>query len=260
MKRKKNNLRRRIIKGAFYFHFVIIYAFSVTGCVGTEKQENPQAVKSVVATASCNECHSYPGSQFCRTDTLRLGSGVYTQCYACHVGSIEIDSTYDSAFKSYVFHDVMFANNKQLYPRTGPRHTQGFVNLNFAQCTFCHSYPPATGLHKRHVFTEGKQCYECHFATAVSDTQADSVTGEMYFSPRMRTVPGGGELPQLDQKRHIDNSIEVSFRKKYQNPQPAKNSFLYNRSDKNCSNILCHSGTTSGGASVERTIWKDTLQ
>jgi hypothetical protein len=253
-------IRRLTVTGAVCFLFTIATVICLTGCVGTDKQEYPQTIKSLVAAASCNECHSYPGSPLCRTDTLSLGNGVYTQCYACHLGSTEIDSSYDSALNSYVFHDIMLSSNGISYPRTGPRHTQGIVNLNFAQCTFCHSYPPATGLHKWHVINEGKQCYECHFATAMSDTQADTRTGEMYFSQRMSPVPGGGELPQLYPQRHIDNSVEISFRKKYQRPQPSEDSYLYNRFDKSCSNTLCHLGTANGGASVERTIWKDTLQ
>jgi predicted CxxxxCH...CXXCH cytochrome family protein len=230
------------------------------GCVGTEKPANPQAVSGTVATAACDECHSYPGSALCKTDTLLLGHTAYTQCYACHLWSTALDSSYDTAAATYVFHDAVSVQNGKVRPSPGPLHADGSVSLNFAQCAFCHAYQPGTGAHKRHVVKEGKQCYECHFATAISDTQFDTLTGEMYFYPRMHTVPGGGVRPLLDRRHHINNSIEVSFRKKYQRPGPPADFFIYNRFDKSCSNVECHSGTENGGASFERTIWKDTLQ
>jgi hypothetical protein len=232
-----------------------VAAVLLSGCVGTEKPANPQAVGRSVAMAACDECHPYPGSPLCKTDTLVIGHTASTQCYACHLWATKLDSSYDTASAAYVFHDAMSVQTGTMRPIPGPLHADGSVSLNFAQCTFCHTYPPSTGAHMRHVEVEAKQCYECHFATAVSDTQSDTLTGEMYFLPRMHAVPGGGERPLLDPQHHIKNSIEVSFRKKYQRPQPAAGSYIYNRFDKSCSNIECHAGVANGGASKERTLW-----
>jgi hypothetical protein len=241
-----------------YFPAVLVGAAMLfIGCVGTEKPVGP--IASAGTAASCDECHSYPGSNLCRTDSVIIAGNSYTQCYACHWGSTVLDSSYDTASKASVFHDVMFQGSGRNFPKTNSHHTDGKVNLNYAQCASCHSYPPASGAHKSHVVNKGKQCYECHFATALADTQYDLSAGAMYFSPRMQAVPGGDERPLLNTLHHLDNSVEISFRKRYQLPAVSEKSFQYNRFGKSCSNIECHRGVSNGGASVERTLWKDTL-
>jgi predicted CxxxxCH...CXXCH cytochrome family protein len=82
----------------------------------------------------------------------------------------------------------------------------------------------------------------------------------MYFSEHMKAVPGGIELPVPQRAHHIDNTVEVAFRKKYQHPLLPDSMFKYNPFDRSCSNIACHSGVANGGASVERSLWKDPNQ
>ncbi len=239
---------------------VIALCIVLASCL---KSENPDVPKSIGASASCNECHPYPGSSLCKTDTVVDAGGMAsTKCSACHAGSIKLDSSYDPVSMTFVYHDAMFDAHGVRYPLTDSTHTDGSKTLNFNQCTYCHSFPPNTTGHKIHVTDRGKSCFECHFATIKSDTGYDSSTvpPAMYFTQRMKNAPGGVSLPWPDQSRHIDNSVEVVFMRKYQRPAPPDSMFNYNRFDRSCSNIACHSGTANGGASVERTLWQDPNQ
>lgn len=240
---------------------IVLCALGIS-CV---KSENPDVPKSIgtPAAASCNECHPYPGSILCKTDSVVDTSGIaFTKCSACHAGSIKLDSSFDTVSQAFMYHDAMLARGAKTYPVTDSTHTDGNLTLNFGQCTFCHSYPPNTGDHQRHVVGQGKSCFECHFATIQRDTGYDSSVSPpaMFFDQYMRTVPGGVELPVPDRAHHIDNAVEVAFRKKYQRPLLPDSMFNYNPFDKSCSNIACHSGVANGGASVERSLWKDPNQ
>jgi predicted CxxxxCH...CXXCH cytochrome family protein len=244
---------------------IIVFIALCAQAMNCVKSENPGAPNSIgtSANASCNECHSYPGSILCKTDTFVDAKGIVsTKCSACHGGSIKLDSSFDTASQTFVFHDAMFTTHGKNYPVTDSTHTDGKLTLNFGQCTFCHSYPPNTGDHQRHVIDQGKLCFECHFATIQRDTGYDSSVSPavMFFDQHMQTVPGGLELPVPDPVHHIDNTVEVAFRKKYQRPLLPDSMFNYNPFDKSCSNIACHSGVANGGASVERTLWKDPNQ
>jgi predicted CxxxxCH...CXXCH cytochrome family protein len=241
---------------------VIVIVAGCTLWICCAKSENPVTPESIgtSASASCDECHAYPGSILCKTDTAVDSRGmVFTKCSACHAGSITIDSSFSAASNGSLYHDQMFSANGKNYPHTDSTHADGKKTLKFIQCTFCHSFPPNTGGHKTHVIDQGKSCFECHFATMRHDTGYDSSVSpaDMFFTQYMQTVPGGFELPVPDQAHHIDNVVEVSFRKKYQRPAVPDSMFAFTPFDKSCSNIACHSGIANGGASVERTLWRE---
>lgn len=236
------------------YRIVYVCIVLLTGCVTTE---NPPAMSGVDSTsyAACNECHHYPGSILCKTDTVIAGGTAATQCYACHFGSVQLDSVFDSAANAFTYHDHMIHVNGRLYPATGATHANGALNLNFTQCTGCHDYPPASGLHQYHVAIQGNQCYECHFASVESDT--DTTNNMLILDEREQAVPGGALLPIPILQRHIDNQVEVSFRKNYQIPYPHHDTlYHWDPATNSCSNIYCHSGIEKGGASVELSSWK----
>jgi len=237
---------------------VFMMPLIAASCINTDMPDKPP-LAAMNSAASCDECHHYPGSILCKSDTVVTGRGKATQCSACHWGSLVMDSSFDTASGAYVFHDAMFAANGRTLPKTGPSHANSVLTLNYAQCTFCHSYPPKSGRHYSHVVVQGKKCFECHFKTVACDTITDTL-GHRFFSQRFQAVPGGAMLPIALASAHINNRRDVFFRKNFETPEIKLAVFEYNSFDHSCSNIHCHTGIENGGASIERTIWKDTTQ
>jgi hypothetical protein len=230
----------------------------VIGCVNSEVPITPQPVKTSGA-AHCNECHSYPGSPLCSSDTLVIDNQGFTQCFSCHLGAIKIDSSFDTASKSFVYHDAMLNSIGKNYPLTDSMHPGKSLDLGYSQCTRCHGYPPSTGLHAVHVTTNSESCFECHFSTIVRDSDTATIDQGgvgLFYSQQTRIVPGGVELPRVIDQFHIDNSVEISFRRKYQRPLVPDSMYRYSSFDKSCVNILCHSGVANNGASIALTYWR----
>jgi hypothetical protein len=237
-----------------------LWCMALFNCVKTEIPDKP-AFAGKTGAAACIECHSYPGSVLCRTDSLVIDHKVSTQCYACHLGSIKLDSSFDTSSNAFRYHDAMLPVKNRNFPITDSLHTDHNLTLKFAQCTFCHSYPPNSGKHIWHVTDQGKNCYECHFSTVLSDKNTDTAgTGLntlVNFVQRFRVVPGGKSLPIPNYLHHLDHSVTVSFRKKNQVPPVPDSLFHFNSFDKSCTNIACHKGVAQGGESVERSLWKE---
>jgi hypothetical protein len=229
------------------------------GCVGTEKPSVPLSA-GTTAEASCNECHSFPGSLVCKTDSVYASGKSFSECFTCHLGAISFAGTYDTTTGGMVFHDVMVERNGLTFPSTDSMHGNRAVDPVFAQCTFCHGYPPQTGSHYRHVVVEGRKCFECHFASVASDTirqQGSGADSLIFFMQREHATPLDSlYVPFMKRDSHIDHSTEVSFRKKFQVPRVPDSMFVWNKADASCSNIQCHSGAANGGASMEHTQWR----
>jgi predicted CxxxxCH...CXXCH cytochrome family protein len=232
---------------------------AMLGCVGSEQNSKPQPTAISSARASCNECHGFPGADRCKTDSVWTGGAAHTQCYACHLGSIRYDSTYVSAESAYLYYDAQFLRGNNTFPLTDSLHGNGSKTTIFARCTYCHEYPPPKGQHEYHVLFEKKQCYECHFASVMSDTVKPGQMGNgvPLFWQRSHTVPGGGSLPFMKSEKHMNGRIDVVFKEKYLSVPIVDSVFRWNPADHSCSNVECHSGTENGGASTERAVWKE---
>jgi hypothetical protein len=219
-------------------------------CVGNDNNPGSKA-----QAAACNECHSYPGSMLCKTDSVMVSGTGHTRCSECHAGSIRVDSV-NTGGQQYSYFDSMITIDSRRFPHTDSLHANASVTLNYTQCTACHSFPPQSGGHAVHVGIQGKQCFECHFSTVQADTvvEGTGAARTMYFSQRMHTTFGGVEVPFVNHTNHINGSTEIAFRRKLQLPAVPANSFMYSRVDKSCSNIQCHEGAPLG-ASIELSKW-----
>jgi hypothetical protein len=228
----------------------------LSGCIGTDRPaDNVVPIKA--QEASCDECHAFPGTKLCKTDSVGIAGLNYTECYRCHSGAIRVDSSFDAAGNAFIYHDAMQQTAIGRLPRTDSLHTDVDLTLNFTQCSACHSFPPSEGLHSFHVGSEGKKCFECHFQTIESDTEvfADGTVWETFFVQKMQRVFGGNELPRVKKIRHINRALDIAFRKKFQDPAMPDSMFRWNPADKSCSNIECHTGPPDG-ASIVRTWWR----
>lgn len=244
-----------IIKACKILGTIVFVVF--IACIQTNTPDQKPSHNGLTTAAACNECHTYPGSILCKSDTLTLNGTPATQCIACHKNSIVLDSSFDTAADAFVFYDKMFISGGKSVQKTGPHHADNSLSLDFTQCTQCHSYPSNSGLHKRHVIDEGKECIDCHFLTVQHDLNDDGTN--RYYSQRTQTVPGGKQLPIPVNLYHINNHVNVTFEKNYEIPK-IDSLFRYNTFDNSCSNIECHNGLESGGAPVERSIWKEVNQ
>jgi predicted CxxxxCH...CXXCH cytochrome family protein len=216
----------------------------------------------------CDKCHTYPGSILCKTDTVQVHGIQATQCFKCHNDAVNVDSSWDEASKTFVYHDKMISNNGSFIQSTGPQHANGKKTMNFSQCTQCHSFPPSSGKHSVHVIDNGKECLDCHFGTVKYDTAGEGT--ERYLRQLAIKVPGGASLPLLDSLHHINNKIDVIFEKNSDFERKAEITgndtiypyplFRFNPNDKSCSSIECHSGTEFGGAPIDRSIWEETVK
>ena len=213
-------------------------------CVGTENRPSP----SNVTVAACDECHAYPGSSFCRKDSVNTAGSYCTRCYLCHLGSIAVDSS--AGPSGMIYRDKMVARDGMRIPVTDSLHTDHALSTVYAQCSACHQYPPADSSHTDHVTNYGKKCYECHFATIKTDTVADPPNG-VIFLQREHDIPGGSSVPSVNELAHISNFVEIGFRKKYENPATPDSVFCWNAGAKSCSNIGCHTG-----ANYALSFWK----
>lgn len=245
------------------FKWIFLSAiFILTGCDRTNIWETGPGAQNI---ARCDQCHTYPGSSLCKTDTVDVQGVRATQCFKCHNGSVNIDSSWNASSNGFMYHDKMINNNEDFIQSTGPQHANGKRSLNFSQCTQCHSYPPSSGMHKVHVIDNNKKCLDCHFKTVKYDT---ITTGnETYQHQLSFRAPGGEMLPILDTLYHLNKKIDVVFKKNNDFERKAEISgndttypyplFRYNPLDKSCSSIECHSGTENGGASIEHSMWED---
>ena len=249
-------VKRSFINAAILFVLLTIFI----GCVGSERDSAPQSTGLYTAQASCNECHAFPGSERCKTDTVWSPDGPRSKCYSCHLGSIRYDSAYIRAENAYLYFDATLLRRANASPATDSLHGNGSITAIFARCTYCHDYPPQIGLHENHVLSEQRQCYECHFASVMSDTGTSDQPGVgliPVFWQRNHPVPGGKNLPFMKSEKHMNGQIDVMFAKKYQSFPIVDSVFRWNPVDNSCSNIGCHSGTENGGASTKKCYWKD---
>ena len=222
------------------------------GCMTLQNPLAPQSVNSS-SMANCDECHPFPGSRLCRTDSVVSPIGAATECSACHSGSVQIDSMFTMATYTAIYHDLMLPGRDGPIPATGPSHADGSLTLDFTRCTTCHSYPPSSFGHQIHE-EQGVECYQCHFLSIECDTETTG--GGLYFFQHYRKVVGGDSLPVPDSHNHINNIVDVSFKKNFQRPYEYEFLFGFDRTTGICTNIQCHSGAEWGGASIERTPWR----
>ncbi len=232
--------------------------FLTAGCSTVLNPPAPQSADPAAdVAASCDECHTFPGSILCRTDTVELADGAATQCFTCHSGAIRVDSTFDSDEHVTIFHDRMLQGRNGRSPATGPSHADGSLALDFTQCSSCHSSPPASFGHRVHE-EQGIECYQCHFSSIHCDTVITDE--ELYFQQHYRMVTGGDSVPVPDSYLHMNATVEVSFAQNYELPFHHDTLFAFNRATGTCTNIQCHAGVEWGGAPIERTSWRSSEQ
>lgn len=232
------------------------------GCINTTPTENDDDDDDddnykVTASAACNECHTYPGSNMCKLDTVVVNGKSATQCFGCHKNSVIFDSSkLNDTSNSYVYYDKMFLQNGKSFPKTGPHHADHALSLEYSQCTACHSNPPNSGAHLRHM-EEGKQCVECHFQSVKSELIVDEVNPAFNYTDQVhQRAPGGALLPVPIADFHMNKRVDVAFMRNYDSPKIAT-PFTYNKFDNSCSNIECHSDDiANGGALKAKSYWK----
>lgn len=227
----------------------------LAGCFTITPTENE--TEEVTASAACNECHTYPGSSMCKLDTVPVDGMAATQCFGCHKNSVLFDSTkLNGSSNSYVYYDKMFLQNGKCYPKTGPHHADHALSLEYSQCTACHSNPPNSGAHLRHL-EEGKQCAACHYKSVKSQLMVDQFEPSFsYLDQVHQRAPGGEMLPVPMADFHMNKRVDVAFMKNYALPA-ITTPLVYNKFDNSCSNVECHSDdTANGGASIAKSYWK----
>ncbi|MBN2037971.1 MAG: hypothetical protein JW768_14615 [Chitinispirillaceae bacterium] len=216
---------------------------ALCGCIDPEQP----GTKPIVA-ASCNECHAFPGSDFCRTTTVPIQGKESTTCASCHWGAVMADSTPadTSGAGEQVYHDRMVQTHGGLYPVTQTLHANGAVDLNFRQCIKCHGHPPDHHIHNWHVQQLFFTCYECHVnsvkcSVAIIPDPMNPL--DTIAQLGMYQVDIDGKIiPRSDETAHLNKRIDISFRKRKEDSLNHgalfdKSYYIYDRFQKKCSNM-----------------------
>ncbi len=220
-----------------------LISFSYFGCI--KKIEEPDDLS--MYPASCNECHTFPGSDYCRNDTLTINGNAVTSCALCHMGAIVPDSTVtdiqvDTLDTTITFyHDRMVTFHDKVYPATGSLHGNDSVDFNPGQCTKCHGYPPDIGTHRHHVIDKKKECSDCHLFSIQCSTYI--LANKTIYDPKEQKGLGTASVFVLNSEKHLNGfSGDITFRQKVQNAdEPGYDTlFLWDPKQRTCSNVACH--------------------
>jgi predicted CxxxxCH...CXXCH cytochrome family protein len=248
---KTSTLHGRVLRWALA---ATVAATVGPGCIKTQR-ENPAAN---CKASACNECHTFPGASSCQINPMTVNGAVRTRCVECHGGSIALDSAIVN--DTMVRFDAMMPAGDALYPRTSALHANGTVDLTIGQCIRCHANPPtdfalpvlrlpdsATRIagHDYHCRVRQRECLECHFTSIAYDKSFDITGADTMVNFQQKTFFGlsGDLLPAVDPRHHHDKTIDVVFKRKYQElPPPPGNDtlFLWNAATRTCSNVSCH--------------------
>ena len=218
----------------FFFH---------TGCIKSFEESDSATPRP----ASCDECHTFPGSDYCRTDTMTSSGKMVTSCVLCHMGAIKSDSTVDTIQIDTtdtiitVYHDLMNSFMGGFYTATDSLHTDNTTDVNFGQCTKCHGYPPNKDGHKYHVTDKKKKCTDCHLFSIKCSTYV--LLDKTIYVPRKHKGFGKDSLFTPDPNRHLNGiSGEIAFKQKEENiNNPDFDTlFTWDPQERSCSNIRCH--------------------
>jgi len=195
--------------------FILLAAIVACGCFNSM-----ESVDKTVRPASCNECHRIPASKFCDTATMTYKGETMTRCSFCHLGSIKLDSTLNDSANVQVYHDRMVPADGGFIPAIDTLHANGSIDLRFGKCTLCHEYPPPNiNVHYSHYVLYQMQCYECHVYSVQCSTDrhpnpsnpADTVDTLVQL---MVTGIDGAAIPVANSRAHLNNRVDVAFRKR----------------------------------------------
>lgn len=234
----------------------IILAFSTfhSGCIKSFEESDSATPRP----ASCDECHTFPGSQYCKTDTIAVNSYTATSCVLCHMGAIKLDSivtidTTDSIPDTItVFYDQMleylaYLPSPPIMPifsyitATDSLHTNDKVDINFGQCTKCHGYPPNKDGHELHVIDKKKKCTDCHLFSITCSTYV--LLDKTIYVPRKHKGLGKDSLFTPDPNKHLNGiSGDIAFKQKEENANNPDYDTLYiwDPTERSCTNSRCH--------------------
>ena len=222
----------------FLFLAIIVILIKLTqfGCIKSFEESESAAPRP----ASCNECHTVPGSNYCRSDTMNVSGKTVTSCVLCHMGAVKLDSTVTTVqidtvdTTITVYHDLMLSFMGNFYTATDSLHTNDSVNVNFGQCNLCHGYPPNKDGHELHVIDKKKKCSDCHLFSIQHDTT---------YTPLEQKGLGVESVFIPDPKKHLNGiSGDIAFKQKIQNAgNPGYDTlFIWDPTEISCSNIRCH--------------------
>ena len=214
------------------------------GCIKSFEESDSAAPRP----ASCDECHTVPGSNYCRTDTMTVSGKTVTSCVLCHMGAIKSDSTVDTVEIDTVdtiitvYHDLMIGFMGKFYTATGSLHTNDSVDINFGQCTKCHGYPPNKDGHEHHVIGKKKKCTDCHLFSIQCSTYI--LLDKTIYVPKMQKGLGPDSLFIPDPSKHLNFiSGDIAFKQKEENANNPDydTSFIWDPKERSCSNMSgCH--------------------
>ena len=203
------------IKQYFVVGCAAAIGLTVCGCLNSMESGNKS-----IRPASCNECHRLPASKFCDTARIAYKGDTMTRCSFCHLGSIKLDSTLNDSTNAQIYHDRMMPADDGFLPATGRLHANGSIDLQFGRCTICHEYPPRNiRAHDLHVVQDLMQCYDCHVYSVQCSTDrhpdpsnpADTVDTLVQI---LQNGIGGLMIPVADSRAHLNNRVDVAFRKR----------------------------------------------
>jgi len=232
---------------SFYKFLVFLLLFS---CERLKFYEPADSGK--VSSASCTECHNYPGSDYCRSTTIVMNNKEKTQCSFCHTGSIKATRTLNDNYK-IIYHD---STNGDGVPVTGKLHANGTVDAVFGQCTMCHDYAPESEIHTHHVNFLHCKCSECHLSVIKCTTEYyfDTILGDTAISylQTMTKSVDGQRIPEVNKMLHLNKKPDVLIKKRVQDSINLKDNFnpdrvKWNNFTRSCSMNMraCHSRDTS---------------
>jgi hypothetical protein len=242
--------RHRILKVCATIAFV-----ALCSCLNSMESGN-----KTVRPASCNECHSFAGSKFCDTAAITYKGETTTRCSFCHAGSVKSDSTLNDSTNAQVYHDRMMSAENGPLPVTGNLHANGTVDLEFGQCDLCHDFPPrllnnprAQYAHDVHVLLDQMKCCDCHVTSVQCsiDRHPDPSNPQDTVDTLiqiMRQGAGGLLIPVADIRAHLNNKVDVAFRKRAEDSINCgdtfdRNSYLWDGFEKKSHNMkgcACH--------------------
>ncbi len=197
--------------------------------------------KNKLVAASCDECHTFPGSAYCRVDGFTSGTKQVTTCSKCHMGAVKFEKTITDS-NLVVYHDKMVEVGGIFYPALDSLHADKKVDVNPGRCDICHGYPPTTGDHTTHVVNLKKNCNECHF----SSTEYVTLPGTLARF-RQKNYIGMGEdsIPRVDALHHRNKKVDVRFLRRAEDSTNVTHFndtlHLWDPFKKSCGNMMhCH--------------------
>jgi len=216
--------------------------------------------------ASCKECHTFPGTDYCRNDTMVVNGKEVTSCALCHMGAVVPDSTKTVVEQITqqdttdtiitVYHDRMVTFHEKVYPATGSLHGNDSVDFNPGQCNKCHGYPPNKGAHKYHINEPKKVCADCHLYTIQCSTYI--LANKTIYVPKEQKGLGSSVF-LLNPEKHLNGfSGDINFWSKVQNANiPGYDTlYLWDPKLRTCSNVACHKPIPDKQHFIKE-IWKE---